>query len=141
MSQQQVMKYLLGGGALGVSASVVFGGSALFPDAIDTSSLENFDNPAVSSAITIDGSIEAADVWGFIQVQIKVENSEITGIKLLQYPTKDRESSEINASALPLLIESALQSQSADISNVSGATYSSTAFKNSLQAALMEAGL
>lgn len=141
MSQQQVLKYLFGGGALGISASIVFGGSALFPDAVDTSSIENFDQQNAPAAITYDGTVEAADVWGFIQVQIQVEDSEITGIKLLKYPTKDRESSEINAGALPVLIQSALQSQSADISNVSGATYSSTAFKNSLQAALLEAGL
>ena len=139
MSQQQVLKYLLGGGALGISASVVFGGNALFPSTVDA--LGDASGPTQTTSATYDGTVEADGYWGYVQVRIQVENNELTDIKLLQHPDSDRTTYQINSIALPRLIKSALQSQSADISNVSGATYSSMAFKNSLQAALMEAGL
>jgi uncharacterized protein with FMN-binding domain len=143
MSQKQVARYLFGGGVLGVSATVVFGASALFPDPADAKALEDLTaiTPDSSTVETFKGSVEEADVWGFVQVQIQVEDSAITGIKLLKFPNQSGESAEINAGALPDLVAAALQSQSADIAGVSGATYTSTAFKNSLQAALMEAGL
>lgn len=143
MSQKQVARYLVGGGVLGISATVVFGASALFPDPADTKALEDLTavSPDSTSVKTFKGSVEEADVWGFVQVQIQVEDSAITAIKLLKFPNQSGESAEINAGALPDLVAAALQSQSADIAGVSGATYTSTAFKNSLQAALMEAGL
>ncbi|MEY3407430.1 MAG: hypothetical protein RL038_491 [Actinomycetota bacterium] len=143
MSQKQVARYLFGGGVLGVSATVVFGASALFPDPADAKALEDLSaiTPDSSTVETFKGSVEEADVWGYVQVQIQVEDSAITGIKLLKFPNQSGESAEINAGALPDLVAAALQSQSADIAGVSGATYTSTAFKNSLQAALMEAGL
>jgi uncharacterized protein with FMN-binding domain len=140
MSQKQVARYLFGGGVLGVSATVVFGSNALFhkvePDFIQPSG----SGESVAPNLFV-GSIEKASVYGFVQVQIRVENSEIKAIKLLEIPDKDTVTSHVSKSALPLLIKSALQSQSADIAGVSEATYTSTAFRNSLQAALMEAGL
>lgn len=131
----------MSGGALGVTASVVFGNASLFPSSVNALGSDGSQTQNQTTTAMYDGSVEADGVWGYIQVRIKVENNEISDIKLLQYPDSDQTTYQINSIALPRLIESALQSQSADISNVSGATYSSIAFKDSLQAALIEAGL
>ena len=46
---------------------------------------------------------------------------------------------QINAYALPILVQATLDSQSANIDMVSGATYTSSGYLQSLQAALDEA--
>jgi uncharacterized protein with FMN-binding domain len=51
------------------------------------------------------------------------------------YP-KGGTTGEINAAAIPKLRQEALTAQSADIATVSGATYTSEAYQQSLQGAL-----
>ncbi|WP_162237543.1 FMN-binding protein [Arthrobacter sp. Leaf234] len=55
--------------------------------------------------------------------------------------THGDKSERINTCAVPLLREEALQAQSAEISMISGATYTSEAYLESLQSALDQAGL
>jgi uncharacterized protein with FMN-binding domain len=54
---------------------------------------------------------------------------------------QDGRSQRINAEALPTLRSEALQARSANVSTVSGATETSNAYKQALQAALNQAGL
>ena len=77
---------------------------------------------------------------GTIQVQITVSNGKLTAIQMLQYPTSGR-SSQVSQSAIPTLIQEALQAQSAQINAVSGATYTSQGFAQSLQSALVQANV
>jgi uncharacterized protein with FMN-binding domain len=56
-------------------------------------------------------------------------------------PTDRPRSAEINAQAGPLLRQEVLQAQSAKINVVSGATYTSEAFAQSLQVAIQRANL
>jgi uncharacterized protein with FMN-binding domain len=77
---------------------------------------------------------------GTIQVQITVSNGKLTAIQMLQYPTSGR-SSQISQAAIPTLIQEALQAQSAQINAVSGATYTSQGFAQSLQSALVQANV
>ena len=58
----------------------------------------------------------------------------------LQYPAATRED-QINAYALPILIQETIDAQSAQIDMVSGATVTSTGYVQSLQSALDQAGL
>jgi uncharacterized protein with FMN-binding domain len=77
--------------------------------------------------------------YGNIQVQAVVQNGKITDVQFLQYP-KDRSTSvKINQQAMPILTSEAIQVQSANVNIVSGATYSSQAFAQSLQSALVKA--
>ena len=69
-------------------------------------------------------------------MQITVTDGSITSVDVVQYPDDDRKSVQINQRALPALIESALQSQSADVDTVSGATYTSDSYRISLQSAI-----
>ncbi|HEX4703281.1 MAG TPA: FMN-binding protein [Pseudonocardiaceae bacterium] len=77
--------------------------------------------------------------YGTIQVQAVLTNGKLTNIVVLQQTSGGR-SDEIDAYALPVLKSEALTAQSANIDVVSGATYTSQGYAQSLQAALDAAG-
>ena len=79
--------------------------------------------------------------WGPVQVEITLTNGKITDVTTLQYPNGDRKSLNISNRVIPWLQEETLQVQSANISGISGATYTSTGFQSSLASALQKAGL
>ena len=79
--------------------------------------------------------------WGPVQVEIVVTNGKITDVKTLQYPNGDRRSQNISSQVIPWLQEETLQVQSANISGISGATYTSGGFQASLASAIQKAGL
>ena len=60
---------------------------------------------------------------------------------VLQYPSGNPKDQEINAYALPILVQETLDAQSADVDMVSGATVTSVGYAQSLQSALDQAGL
>jgi uncharacterized protein with FMN-binding domain len=74
--------------------------------------------------------------YGLVQVQVVIQNGKIADVKFLDYPHDRRTSQEINAQVMPWLTQEAIQAQSANINIISGATLTSEAFANSLQAAL-----
>ncbi|WP_306190203.1 FMN-binding protein [Streptomyces sp. MK5] len=79
--------------------------------------------------------------WGPVQVRITLKNGRITDVTAVSYPTDNPRDQEINSYALPQLRREALAAQSADIDSVSGATYTSGGYRQSLQSALDSAGL
>lgn len=92
-----------------------------------------------AATATIDGP--AVDTrYGTIQVEIVVSGGQLQDVVALQLPT-GRHSGQISNAVAPILREEALQAQSASIDTVSGATYTSDAYAQSLQAALDQAGL
>lgn len=74
-----------------------------------------------------------------MQVKATVSNGKITAITWVQLPG-DGHSQRINSYAAPALVQEALQAQSAQVSAISGASYTSAAFQQSLQSALTKAG-
>ena len=79
--------------------------------------------------------------YGPMQVQIVVAAGKITNIKALQLTDQGGRSVEISNQAAPVLRTEALSAQSANIQSVTGATYTSDGYKQSLQSALDKAGL
>ena len=79
--------------------------------------------------------------YGPVQVQVAVSGSTITDVAVLQYPDRYGRSVQINQYALPQLINETLDAQGSGISMVSGATYTSQGYLQSLQSALDQAGL
>ncbi|MFI6624173.1 FMN-binding protein [Streptomyces sp. NPDC050528] len=79
--------------------------------------------------------------WGPVQVKITVKNGKITDVTAVQSPSDNPRDQEINSYALPQLKSEALAAQSASIDTVSGATYTSDGYRQSLQSALDSAGL
>ncbi|MGC0342110.1 FMN-binding protein [Streptomyces sp. SLBN-8D4] len=78
--------------------------------------------------------------WGPVQVRVTVKDGKLTEVTAVTYPTDNPRDQEINSYALPRLRSEALQAQSADIDTVSGATYTSDGYRQSLQSALDSAG-
>lgn len=88
---------------------------------------------------TYTGSV-AQTRWGPVQVRITVSAGKITAVDVLQYPQSNGKDQQINAYALPILVQDTLSVQTANIDMVSGATVTSDGYVQSLQAALDEAG-
>ncbi|MEY3407378.1 MAG: hypothetical protein RL038_439 [Actinomycetota bacterium] len=74
--------------------------------------------------------------YGYVQVEIQVIGEEITGIQMLQAP--DGRDQQWTDASVPILIAEALESQSADIGIVSGATSTSEGFIDSLSSAISQ---
>ncbi len=78
-------------------------------------------------------------LYGFVQVQATVSGGKLTNVQFLSYPTDRTTSQNINSRATPLLAQEAIAAQSANVNIVSGATETSSAFIQSLGAALAQA--
>ncbi|MBL0749714.1 FMN-binding protein [Nocardioides sp. G10] len=92
------------------------------------------------STTTVTGAA-AQTRYGPVQVQLEVSGSTITNVSVLQYPNSDGRDIQINQYALPQLIQQTLDQQDGSVSMISGATYTSTGYSQSLQSALDQAGL
>ncbi|MER6684237.1 FMN-binding protein [Streptomyces olivaceoviridis] len=79
--------------------------------------------------------------WGPVQVRVTVADGRLTDVTAVSYPQDNPRDQEINSYALPQLRREALAAQSAQIDTVSGATYTSDGYRQSLQSALDSAGL
>ncbi|MFJ8148422.1 FMN-binding protein [Streptomyces sp. NPDC096048] len=77
--------------------------------------------------------------YGPVQVRVTVSGGKITGAEALQAP-KGGQSDQVTADAVPELNQAAIAAGTADIDAVSGATYTSAGYKQSLQSALDQAG-
>ena len=80
--------------------------------------------------------------WGVLSVSVTVSGTKITkvGIASLNDGGNPR-SQSIDQQSIPMLEQEALQAQSANIQGVSGASYTSAGFQQSLQGALHQLGL
>jgi uncharacterized protein with FMN-binding domain len=74
--------------------------------------------------------------YGDVQVELVTAGTRITDVRALQLTDANQHSRDISASAAPALRREALRAQSASIDTVSGATYTSEGYRQSLQAAL-----
>jgi uncharacterized protein with FMN-binding domain len=77
--------------------------------------------------------------FGPVQVRVSIVNGKIGDVTALQTPTEHELSVELNKFATPTLRTEVLKAQDAKIDVVSGATYTSDAYAQSLQAALNNA--
>jgi uncharacterized protein with FMN-binding domain len=76
--------------------------------------------------------------YGTVRVTITVSGGRITDLQAT-YPTSPSRTAQINARAIPALRQEALSAQSAQVSTVSGASYTSASYRASLQSALSAA--
>jgi uncharacterized protein with FMN-binding domain len=74
--------------------------------------------------------------YGAVQVRVYFRGRRIVEVRALQDPDEVERSRQIDARALPKLRAQVLAKQSAKIDGVSGATYTSAAYKQSVQSAL-----
>ncbi len=103
-------------------------------------------SPATSVAASanglVSGTYDGASIdtrYGPVQVEIAVANGQISTVTVIASPDADRKSVQINSNAVPTLNSETMSAQTANIDSVSGATYTSDAYKQSLQSALDQA--
>jgi len=93
--------------------------------------------PAVgilTNGVYIGNAVDA--YYGTVQVKATVQDGKLASVQFLQYPNERDTSRYINDQAMPLLTQEAIVAQSAQVDGVSGATFTSQAFKESLSSAL-----
>jgi uncharacterized protein with FMN-binding domain len=99
-------------------------------------------SPGVKSTYT--GTITGSAVqipYGTVQVAVTFQNGQITDIEPVQMPTDRSLSVQIAQYAAPQLRSEVLAAQSAQVNTISGATYTSLGYLQSLQSALDQAGV
>lgn len=87
---------------------------------------------------TVTGTV-ANTQYGPMQVQLTLAGQKITKVTVLQRTDSGSESDEIDSFAIPKLTSETLTAQSARIDAVSGASYTSSGYIQSLQSALDQA--
>jgi len=99
-------------------------------------------SPSPSPATKLSGTFTGSDVpnrFGDVQVRIVITNGRITDVQALQLPSDRATSAYISQQVGPWLRTEALQAQSAKIDIISGATYTSESYAQSLESALQQA--
>jgi uncharacterized protein with FMN-binding domain len=84
------------------------------------------------------GDVENA-FYGNVQVAVTIASGKITVVNFLQSPDDNPNSLYVNQTAMPYLKQEAIKAQSAKVSVVTGATFTSQAFMQSLSSALSQA--
>lgn len=79
--------------------------------------------------------------YGDVQVRVIVSGGRLVDVQAEQLPSDRSRSQAISSDAGPQLRNEALRAQSARINTVSGATYTSDGYAQSLQSALDRAGM
>jgi uncharacterized protein with FMN-binding domain len=126
------------GSAAGSAGSVQGSASASAPASAPSAAKSSAPAAAnVTRSVTGD---TAQTQYGPVQVEITMTGTKITAATALQHPTGGQ-SDQINANAVPKLNQEAVTAQSASIDAVSGASYTSAGYKQSLQSALDKAGV
>jgi uncharacterized protein with FMN-binding domain len=127
-----------GSGASGSSAS---GSSASGSGSSGSGTVSQATAGAQAKAQTTYAGQAVSTRYGDVQVQITVQNGKITDVAALHLTDAEMRSQMISANAAPILRSEVLQAQSANVQTVSGATITSDAYLQSLQAALDAAHL
>ena len=120
--------------------------SVAAPAATATASMQGSDVAAATTADAASGSqtytgSAVSTRYGPVQVQITVTDGKVTDATVTEVPSSNGRDQQINAAAVPTLEKETITAQSADIDMVSGATFTSTGYVQSLQSAIDQAHL
>lgn len=96
--------------------------------------------PTITTDQTFTGTGFWARGYGVVQVKITVKDGQMTAITPLQFPTGG-DSSRISGYSIPKLVQAALTNQTSSVATISGASFTSDAFRKSLASAMTNAGL
>lgn len=121
------------------SGSGGFAGSGTQPTAPSTGT----DTGTATASGPTNGTYTGSSIntrYGAVQVQVTIASGSITEVTALRLTDDDGRSVQISNRAAPVLRSEVISSQSARVSNVSGATYTTQAYLASVQSALDQAG-
>ncbi|WP_344108488.1 FMN-binding protein [Kribbella alba] len=88
-----------------------------------------------AKTVTVNGAAVDTD-YGPVQVQVSVRGKKIISATAIAYPQSSGRDMAINSYAIPMLQQDTVAKQSAQVDTVSGATYTSDGYRQSLQSAL-----
>ncbi len=97
--------------------------------------------PSPSPAGVANGTFTGSDFpnrFGDVQVKVVIANGRITDVQAVQLPFDRARSAYISQVAGPMLRTEVLQAQSAQIDIISGATYTSQSYAQSVESALQQ---
>ncbi len=100
-------------------------------------------SPSPSPA-AVSGSFTGSDFpnrFGDVVVRVVITNGHLTDVQAVQLPSDRAQSAYISQVAGPMLRSEVLQAQSATIDIISGATYTSQSYAQSVESALQQAHL
>lgn len=119
------------------STSGATSGAASTTPSTGTSSTARSTTPAAKSYL----GPAVTTRYGVVQVEVDVTGAKITSVRFAQLTAFDHHSEQINSQAAPQLLQETLHAQSTQVDTVSGATYTSAGYRESLQSALDRAGI
>jgi uncharacterized protein with FMN-binding domain len=120
------------------------GGTASVPPTPNAGSTPSPSPSASQTPPAATGTFTGSDVqnrFGDVVVRVVVTKGHITDVQAVKLPFDRAESAYISQQAGPLLRTEALRAQSANIDIISGATYTSESYAQSLDSALKQAHL
>ena len=97
-------------------------------------------DPKATKSVVVNGS-SVGTRYGPVQVQLTISGGKIVSAVAIDYPQNGGRDREINRIAIPLLQQETVAAQSVQIDTISGATYTSDGYVQSLQSALDAAHL
>jgi uncharacterized protein with FMN-binding domain len=128
-------------------AALLSAGALTLPVANAVAATRSANNETAKKTVTrtVTGTTAEADRWGTVQVKVTAKITTSGAKKTISYTDlggsysyhTDR-SQFIMSQSLPLLRQEFLSAQATNIQTVSGATYTSEAFVQSLQSALLQ---
>jgi uncharacterized protein with FMN-binding domain len=123
------------GGAARATAGAKASGGATATASATASGGATAGGGASTATRTVTGAVENT-AYGPMQVQITLTGQRITQVNVLQHTNSGAMSEQIDSFAIPKLTAETLAAQSARIDAVSGASYTSSGYIQSLQSAL-----
>jgi uncharacterized protein with FMN-binding domain len=113
------------------------------PSSAPSASAEPAPAPAPVTPTVADGTYDGAVVntrYGTVQVQAVIAGGQIVDVIAVKLTDADRKSEAISAQVAPMVHDEVLAAQSAHVANISGGTYTTQGYLQSLQSALDAAG-
>ena len=124
---------------IGIGSSAPAAGSASGSSAAAPSTGSTTTAPAAKTGSKVVTGAAADTRYGPVQLKVTFTGTKISDIEVVEYPAESNRDQEINSYALPILNSEAITAQSAHINAVSGATYTSDGYVQSLQSAIDQA--
>jgi len=127
--------------AAGTGSAVSSGTSSRTGSSTSSGSSSSSGSTSTATTTYTGDAVDVGRSYGTVQVEISVSGGRLVDVTALAVPENDPRSSSISQQVMPTLISQAVSAQSASIAGVSGATYTSNGFAESLRSALVKAGL
>jgi len=127
--------------AAGTGSAVSSGTSSRTGSSTSSGSSSSSGSTSTATTTYTGDAVDVGRSYGTVRVEISVSGGRLVDVTALAVPENDPRSSSISQQVMPTLISQAVSAQSASIAGVSGATYTSNGFAESLRSALVKAGL